>query len=72
MLDWLGHVVELSWSPMTAQVDYYLPFLEYSKDAEYVFFFFIYQKNNEYAKKEKKVESNYVSVEVVIHKPWVL
>lgn len=39
VLDWLGHVVELSWSPpppLRHEVDYYLPFLKYSKDAECV------------------------------------
>ena len=50
VLDWLGHVVELSWSPLRHGVDYYLPFLKYSKDAECVLSF-ICQENNEYAKK---------------------
>lgn len=32
--DWLGHVVELSWSCLRREVDYYLPFMKFSNDAK--------------------------------------
>lgn len=51
MLDWLGHAVELSRSPLRHGVDYYLPFLKYSNDAECVHS--LSARNNEYAKKKK-------------------
>lgn len=68
VLDWLGHVVELSWSPLRHGVDYYLPFLKYSKDAECV----LSLSARKIMNMQKNVESNQVSVEGVIHKPWVL
>ena len=54
VLDWLGHVVELSWSPLRHGVDYYLPLLKYGEDAECVLSLSARKIMNMQKKKKKK------------------